>query len=288
MNTEYGKIETLFERDMEPGSPTRGKLLEPLRFKNPTYESLGKLEWTEKIDGTNIRVDWNPAGRNPYPEGQSQFLWYGGKTDRAVLPGPLSKWLETNLNVDLMGRRFSSEAVTLYGEGYGAGIQKGGGYRPDQAFILFDVFVHDTKSLPTFYTPSSGNDHWMQGWWMPRHMVEEVATVLGIEAVPFLFSGTIMNVAAYVRSGQNSTVAKWHGKNDTVAEGLVGRPAHTLYNSRGGRIIAKIKTSDFAPRQGVVAGATTSIHDPQTTVVPGTNIKFTSGVPGSFGGYCFD
>jgi hypothetical protein len=249
LSTEYGKIETLFERDMVKGSPTEHRLLEPLRFKNPVYGQLAKMEWTEKVDGTNIRVDWIPEGLYPDPP-VTDVIKYSGKTDRAVLPGNLVKWLHKNLNADTMRKRFESATVTLYGEGYGTGIQKGGGYRPDQAFILFDVFVHDVKSLPTFYTPSSGNDHWMQGYWMPDDMMREAAALLGIEVVPRPFGEmTIMGAAETVRQGFPSMVAGWH--NSSVgAEGLVGRPKYAMYDSRGNRIIAKLKTKDFAQRKG--------------------------------------
>ena len=52
----YPKIETVFQRD------TSGtKKLIPGAFRNETVEFLSGLPWvfSEKIDGTNIRVHWN-------------------------------------------------------------------------------------------------------------------------------------------------------------------------------------------------------------------------------------
>jgi len=50
---EYHKIESVFEREME-----RNKKLIESKFRNPVVEYLKDNEWifTEKVDGTNIRV----------------------------------------------------------------------------------------------------------------------------------------------------------------------------------------------------------------------------------------
>jgi hypothetical protein len=77
-------------------------------------------------------------------------------------------------------------------------------------------------------------------------MMEEAADLLGIEIVPKLFMGTIMDVADSVRFGFNSTVALSHGNWGVPAEGLVGRPALAMFDQRGNRIIAKLKTKDFS------------------------------------------
>ena len=53
---KYEKIDTLFARDME-GT----KKLMPGVFRDPTIEYLAHLDWdwTEKVDGTNIRIYWD-------------------------------------------------------------------------------------------------------------------------------------------------------------------------------------------------------------------------------------
>lgn len=55
MRTEYHKIETPFERDIQGTK----KLIEG-KFRNPAVEALkdSTWVWTEKIDGTNVRVIW--------------------------------------------------------------------------------------------------------------------------------------------------------------------------------------------------------------------------------------
>ena len=66
---EYHKIETLYERDIEGTK----QLIEG-KFRNPTVEYLRNLhwQWTEKVDGTNVRVFWD-----------GHAVTFGGRTDKA-------------------------------------------------------------------------------------------------------------------------------------------------------------------------------------------------------------
>ena len=110
----------------------------------------------------------------------------------------------------------------MYGEGYGAKIQKGGGnYRPEQDFVLFDIKIGD--------------------WWLQRPDIEEIANQLDIDIVPIIGSGTLEDMIAMTEKGFHS---RW-GKFD--AEGIVARPAVELKARNGGRIITKIKHKDFTP-----------------------------------------
>lgn len=207
---EYNKIETLYERDMN-GSK---KLIEG-KFRNPAVEFLAnnEWEWTEKIDGTNIRIHWD-----------GHKVSYGGRTDRASIPAHLmNKLVElfgSNEAEELFEQKFGETEVTLYGEGYGAKIQNGGNYRPDVSFILFDVLI--------------GN------MWLERESVEEIATAFGIEVVPIIFRGDIDKAVDFVKSHPKSTI----GSADM--EGLVGRPMCEMRDRRGNRLIVKVKYCDFA------------------------------------------
>ena len=110
--------------------------------------------------------------------------------------------------------------VCLYGEGYGAKIQKGGGnYSAVPKFVLFDVKIGD--------------------WYLQREDVEDIAKKLGVDIVPIVGQGTLIEAIELVRKGQKST---W---GDFTAEGLVLRPATELKTRRGDRIITKIKHKDF-------------------------------------------
>ena len=126
---EYHKIHSIYKRD------EKGNLI-PGQWALPEFEYLRNNEWefTEKVDGTNIRVMFD--GTN---------VTFGGKTDNAQIPSKLVMALYNMFPDEMMGNVFGRDFdtfVCLYGEGYGAKIQKAGGnYRPDQSFVLFDVKI---------------------------------------------------------------------------------------------------------------------------------------------------
>lgn len=141
--TTYHKIQTVFKRNPETNHRT---LLEN-DYSVPEFEFLAQNEWlfTEKVDGTNIRVIFD-----------GQDIRFGGRTDNAQIPAPLMERLQDRFldKIDLFKRDFGN-GVVLYGEGYGAKIQKvGGNYRPDQDFVLFDVKMHDAWPEYIVFHPS--------------------------------------------------------------------------------------------------------------------------------------
>ena len=206
---EYEKIETIFERDMEGTK----KLIEG-NYRNKTVQFIKDCWWqfTEKIDGTNIRVCWN-----------GHEVEFRGRTDRAQIPKRLAEYLDNTFATpeaeQMFEQLFGDKEVILFGEGYGAGIQKGGNYRPDQSFILFDVCVEDL--------------------YLERHNVEDIATAFGIDVVPIVLEGDIDNAIDFVRSNPDSTMGT------AKMEGVVGRPSVEVKDRRGNRIIVKIKYRDF-------------------------------------------
>lgn len=209
---EYHKIQTIYKRD-----PKNMRFVLEGEWSEPEFEYLknNKWSWTEKVDGTNIRVMW---------DGKS--VTFNGKTDNAQVFMPLVQKLQETFDAtpkrQLFREIFGEEGgVCLYGEGYGAKIQKGGGnYRVDGVdFVLFDVRV--------------GN------WWLQRKDVEDIAVKLGIKIVPIVLEGTLLEGVDMVKNGFNS---QW---GDFEAEGLVGRPMTELFTRSGKRIITKLKTRDF-------------------------------------------
>ena len=199
----------------------KGRIIET-EFALPEFEYLKGNEWiwTEKVNGTNIRVDWI--------RGDSRIL--GSKTDNAQIPQFLFQRLQerflTEETKDNFKEKFEgSDNVCLYGEGYGANIQKGGGnYRQDQDFVLFDVKIGD--------------------WWLQRKDVEDIALYLGLDIVPIIGVGTLADCVALTRGGFNSA---W---GNFTAEGIVARPKTELIARNGHRIITKIKHKDFVPTAG--------------------------------------
>ena len=189
-------------------------------YSEPYFEYLKDNTWvfTEKVDGTNIRVMWN--GEN---------VVFGGKTDNAQMPTfllyKLQALFEGTVKKQLFIKQFPQELdikpqVCLYGEGYGAKIQSGGKYIPDGVdFVLFDVKIGDMFLL--------------------REDVEEIAKVFNIKVVPIIGEGTLNECIELVKKGFNS---QW---GNFEAEGIVARPKVELRDRRGNRIITKIKSRDF-------------------------------------------
>ena len=207
--TEYHKIETLFERD------TNGtkKLIEGA-FRNDAVKYLANNDWyfTEKIDGTNIRVHWD-----------GHKVEFAGRTDRAQIPKPLMDYLNNTFDSieaeELFEQKFGESDVILFGEGYGPKIQNGGAYRDNVSFILFDVLIGDT--------------------WLKRDSVEDVASAFGIDIVPIIFVGDIKKAVDFVKTKPKSTIGTAN------MEGLVGRPTVEMRDRMGKRVIVKIKVCDF-------------------------------------------
>lgn len=211
---EYHKIQTVYLRDPS----TKFKTLLVGQYSTPEFSFLAENKWvfTEKVDGTNIRVIYNPSVPSPIPD-----ITFGGKTDNAQIPAFLVQRLQERFLTqrDKFSDKFK-DGVCLYGEGYGARIQKGGGnYRHDSDFVLFDVKVGD--------------------WWLQRKDVEEIATALGLDVVPIIGEGTLSQLVNTVRDGFDSTWGQF------AAEGIVARPATELKDRSGNRIITKLKHRDF-------------------------------------------
>lgn len=177
-------------------------------------------EATEKIDGTNVRIGWD-----------GYRVTFGGRTDRAELPKPLLAVLEELFLADGVEEWFEQHFpagtngedpnVTLFGEGYGPKIQKGGGnYRKDVSFTGFDVRVGDRYLAPA--------------------NVRSIFASLGVDTAPVIASGvTLHDLITQVRAGFTSTYG------DFTAEGMVARTIEPLYSQRGERLIVKIKPENI-------------------------------------------
>lgn len=206
---EYHKIETIYERD------TNGtkKLIEG-QYRSSSVEFLANNEWefTEKIDGTNIRIQWD-----------GHKITFGGRTERANIPAHLvNKLTEIFLNEEteqLFEQTFGEKEVIMFGEGYGAKIQNGGEYRPDVGFILFDILIGDN--------------------YLSRDSIEGIAKAFNLEVVPIVLRGTIQEAVDYIKIMPNSTIGK------AKMEGVVGRPKVEMRDRCGNRLIVKIKCRDF-------------------------------------------
>ena len=256
----YQKINTIFMRD------AKNVIMPYDGFTEPEFEYLRGLKWRgeEKIDGTNMRIEvtkaevWDDPMEPSKLEGVEFAVRIAGKTDNAQIPPKLKKFMEENYPDEKVfaalglkkfipveewvehkwvtsdGITPSYDAIpeiyTIYGEGYGAGIQKAGGNYISNGvgFIVFDVKVND------IYLLTSARD--------------EIATKLGAPIVPFMGYFTLDEAIDFVRKGFKSTIAE---NKEFIAEGLVLRTDLGLRNRMGKRLIVKVKYEDFKKYRNV-------------------------------------
>ena len=207
---KYHKIPSVFKRDVD-GSK---KLIEG-EFESELVKYLKDNQWifTEKVDGTNIRVNWD-----------GHKVTFGGRTDNANIPADLmNRLIEIFVNdetEELFEQKFGETEITLYGEGYGPKIQKGGGlYRDNVDFIMFDAQIGDR--------------------WLEQDEAREIAQAFGLDFVPLVLTGTINDAVELVKTNPDSKIGS------AKMEGVVGRPMVEMRDGHGKRAIVKIKCKDF-------------------------------------------
>lgn len=207
--SEYHKIQSVYLRNPE----TRHKNFLIGQWSMSEFEYLANNQWTftEKIDGTNVRIYWDHEAKK---------VSFNGRTKDAQMSTFLFSSLSELFPAETFNTFYPDQSMALYGEGYGAKIQKGGGdYIPDGVgFILFDVFI---------------------GMWLQRQSVLDIASNLGIPFAPILGQGTLYDAIDICKNGFKSQLKQ------SAPEGLVCRPIVELLTRRGDRIITKIKLKDF-------------------------------------------
>ena len=179
----------------------------------------------EKIDGTNVRIFWEPA---------DQFSPnFGGRTDNAQMPTALLQHLQHTFTREKFQKQFpNAKKVILFGEGYGPKIQAcGSRYRKDVSFILFDV--------------------WIDGWWLEKESVLEVANALDIEHTINQMILTTNEVVEFVKSKPKSYIAE---DRTLIMEGVIARSVPLmLFRNHKSPIMFKLKVRDFPDNNEVVA-----------------------------------
>lgn len=253
----YQKINTIFMRD------AKNVIMPYEPFVKPEFEYLRGLKWRgeEKVDGTNMRIevtkskvlvpglDTNDTTENIV--GVSFKVRFAGKTDNAQIPKNLLRHMQEKYTDEKVlaalglndfipvgewgEHKWNSyddipNIYTIYGEGYGEGIQSGGWYiKGGNEFIVFDVKVND------LYLKTDARD--------------DIATKLGAPIVPLKGYFTLDEAIDYVRKGFRSEVAE--NPDAKMAEGLVLRTDLGLRDRMGERLIVKIKYEDFQKYRSV-------------------------------------
>lgn len=201
----YQKINAIFKRD------PNGKLLFG-EYSDVETAMLKNLTWigTEKVDGTNTRILWDGT-----------TLKVLGRKNNSQITPYIQNATNKYLDVDKFKAMFNNKEVIIFGESYGQKIQTvGSQYLPDSNdFIVFDVMI--------------------DGLYLSKENVANVATNLGMKSVPIVFKGPLDEAIEKVSKGFKSTLG------DLIAEGLVLIPENSLRKRNGDRIITKIKYKDF-------------------------------------------
>jgi ATP-dependent RNA circularization protein (DNA/RNA ligase family) len=210
--TEYPKIHTIWKRD----DTTKHNIIQG-EYAKEEFKVVTNWHITEKIDGTNVRVMLMAGAMDTDPK----IMVFRGRTNKADLPLPLLERLGQLFTLEKLTKQFKDTiGVTLYGEGYGGRIQKGGNYKPLPDFILFDVLI--------------------DGCWLEPEKVKIVAQELGIDYVPELGVMSKEDAIDIVRAKYKSKIG------DCPIEGIVARSVPLmLFRVTKAPIMWKLKVRDY-------------------------------------------
>ena len=221
---KYHKINALYNRwrkDLDPIEtlPLNKKYgdFKDGEFAQSEFEYLFNNQWiwSEKLDGTNIRI---------YANWSEQYgihtFEVKGKDENSSIPKDLLEWIKNWIyeNSQIVSDLFAAEDIILYGEGVGTKIQKVGHNFGSQHFKLFDVYIN--------------------GFWLQKDDVLDIANKLSLDT-PITWIGTIQDAIDKVKTLPVSSFG-----NFTI-EGYVGQPIVRLNDAKQKRIVTKIKVCDF-------------------------------------------
>lgn len=240
--SSYPKTENLYTRNPDTHKLNMGD------FRVPEYAQIGKWLVTEKIDGTNIRLEL-----------ENGVASVRGRTNAATLPknfipealenGKLSTPLEGILDVLIPDREDDLWDVTVYGEGYGAGIQSGVKYSATKQLRIFDVVTYRVAER-WVANPEDERSYQVLGrgapFWRPWSDVEKVADRLGLKTAPVISrNATLRDVESFVISEQLSGVAHQETGEILIAEGVIARTDPYLFTWDRHRVMFKLKAHDI-------------------------------------------
>lgn len=202
--------------------------------KRPEILSVKSVVATEKIHGTNFRVNF-PVGIRSIDEvvfggrneehGHDGKGFYGGKPAAFFLDQPalLQRMLDTFA-------RYGFSEVTVFGEAFGAGVQRGVRYVTDDRvlFRAFDIAVGENLVTYELFTT--------------------LCDTIGLPRVPEIWRGEPSLAAFDALLDRTSTEGASNGvvDPDNVAEGVVVRANPLLRDVFGQWLVVKHKSDKFA------------------------------------------
>jgi len=244
--SKYHKIQSIYKRYDKGENKGKFRVGE---YSRPEFENLFYAKWyiEEKLDGMNTRIilkkfkeeseipeKWLRLDSiNDIKDGIKFGLFMSGKTDKAEIPDGIFDYCNYKFDIGNVIKVFpfflekdEVDVITLYGEGIGEKIQKGGKYVNDSfegfknKFVLFDVKIQNT-------------------YLSKREDVSNLANELNVDMVPFIARQDLLTVIDLCKNGFSSVYG------DFEAEGVVARFNPDLYNVKGERILTKCKVKDF-------------------------------------------
>jgi hypothetical protein len=176
-----------------------------------------RFVFTEKVDGTNIRVHW---------DGYSVSFW--GRTSRTKLHPELVEYLSSVFTEEAMEATFQDRKVTLFGEGIGKKIQSGL-YGDDYKFVMFDTFFEQDYDSP------------LRGIWSEPMTIFQLSRVFNVPSVEqFSVTGTLREGIRDLPFGRSRLA-------DVESEGWIATAVGGLLTRTGKRIKYKLKAKDILP-----------------------------------------
>lgn len=186
-------------------------------YKDQRVLAFREVYLLEKVHGTSAHLSWRKA-HDP-----TCLLLYSG--------GASHDMFEKCFNLPELEERFEAlglAEVTVYGEAYGGKMQgMKDVYGPDLRFIVFDVKVGES--------------------WLDVPNMDEVATKLGLEVVPWTKVAWTQEGLDIYRDSP-SQVAQRRGCGHQLREGIVIRPPFEVTVNNGERVMAKHKGEVFSER----------------------------------------
>jgi hypothetical protein len=206
---EYPKINSLFKRNPTDNTFIFGD------YACPEFTLIKQWRVEEKVDGTNVRIIFEPAAEHP--------VTILGRSKDSGMPTFLVDYLKAHFTAERLSAVFDIQhKCILYGEGYGSRIQSAGPYyRKDVSFMLFDIHIGS--------------------FWLTRETVQEKARQLDVSCPPDLGLKTEAEIIEFVQSKPQSVCSY----KPQVMEGIIARPEPLLLFRNNKPLVWKLKVRDF-------------------------------------------
>ncbi len=213
--TKYSKFNSPFKKD------------EKYLNTNELSQYFPKGRWikTEKVDGTNIRIILTKQDE----EGNRE-IFVGS---RKLILEEKDKGSQTyfhcikDVNLHKIKEYFKdvNSTVIIYGEGYGAGVQKGGIYSKEKNYRVFDIRIGEA--------------------YQDFEFVKKVCIDNQLNLIPVMTEVEEITYEECLNSLENFTHTLLNEGDGGQPEGFVYKFEPVLLNKYGERLIFKVKHKDF-------------------------------------------